>query len=367
VSTGRQGVRFALIGCGVIGRLHARVISSLVPRASLVLAVDLELASAEKLAAQYGAEASTSFGATLERGDVDALAICTPSGSHAELVVGALEAGKSVVVEKPLDIELGAARRALEAQGRTGLTATVISQHRFDRSSQLVHRAVELSRFGQLTSATLTTAWWRSEEYYSGVAWRGTRAMDGGGALLNQAVHGVDLLLWMVGEPKEVFAFTGSLAHAGIEVEDTAVAAVRFANGALGVIHATTAAFPGVSSRLAVHGDKGSAVIEDDNLVYFYASEPGGPPVPDYGLSGSGDAGNQAAVVLAQDGFAGDPAAGSGRGPASRAHFKQYEDFLDAYSRGRPPSVRLSDGERALAVVLAIYESASTGRPVQLS
>jgi UDP-N-acetyl-2-amino-2-deoxyglucuronate dehydrogenase len=359
-------MRFAIIGAGVIGRTHAACIRELEPRATLTLVVDEIPDRARELATAHNADHATSARAAFARDDVDAVAICTPSGRHAEFAVAALEAGRHVLVEKPIDVTMPAARRVADAAARASTTITVISQHRFDPSSQLVHQAVRDGRLGRITSGVASIAWWRSQDYYDSGDWRGSWALDGGGALMNQGIHTVDLLLWMLGEPVEVHAWTACLAHQRIEVEDTTVATVRFASGALGVIHSTTAAYPGLTARVQVHGDRGSAVIDGDRLTYFHGADfhaaAGPADPPDYG---AGADANQAARVL--PGQAPEPTAGSDPGALSDAHLRQYRDFLDAIAGGRQPMVTVGEAIAALAVVDAIYESARTGRPVPVT
>jgi UDP-N-acetyl-2-amino-2-deoxyglucuronate dehydrogenase len=353
-------MRMAVIGCGVIGREHAASIARLAPDAELVLTADEIPGRARELAALHGAEAAGSVAEALTRPDIDAVAVCTPSGTHADLAVAALDAGKHVVVEKPLDVGVAAALRVAEAERRSGRTATVISQHRFDAASRIVRQAAGDGRFGRLTSGTASIAWWRSQGYYDSGDWRGTWGLDGGGALMNQGIHTIDLLVWMLGRPVEVFAWTDRLAHRGIEVEDTAVATIRFAGGALGVVHGTTAAYPGLTARLQIHGDRGSAVIDDDRLAYFHAAaDDRDGEAAAYGAGGDT---NQAALVLPGDA----PSATAGSDPAalSGAHTLQYRDFLDAVAEGRPPLVTVAEAVRTLRVVRAIYDSAATGRPV---
>jgi predicted dehydrogenase len=355
-------MRFALIGAGVIGRTHAACIGELAPGATLALVADEVPGRARDLAAAYGAEAATSAEAVFSRADIDAVAICTPSGRHAELAVAALDAGKHVIVEKPVDVTLRAARLVAAAEARSAAVVTVISQHRFDPSSQVVHRAIQEGRLGRLTSGVASVAWWRGQDYYDSGDWRGSWALDGGGALMNQGIHTVDLLVWMLGEPVEVSARTACMAHQRIETEDVAVAVIQFAGGALGVLHATTAAYPGLTARIQVHGDRGSAVIDGDQLIYFHAA-PGDTDSPGDGAAAGV---NQAADVLPSQ--APVPAAGSDPRALSDAHLHQYRDFVEAIQQGRPPSVTVDDAIRALAVVTAVYQSARTGEsvPVEL-
>jgi predicted dehydrogenase len=334
-----MGVRFAIVGAGGIARLHAAVIAGLPAR--LVAVADRNPGKAADLAAPHGADAYGSLAPVLDRADVDVVVVCTPSGVHADGAVAALDAGKHVIVEKPVDVTLAAARRIADAERRAGRTVTVISQHRFDPASVAVAAAVRAGRLGRLSSAVVSMAWWRGQDYYDSAGWRGTWSLDGGGALMNQAIHTVDLLVWLCGRPVEVSASTARLAHHGIEVEDTVAATLRFDGGALGVLHATTAAYPGLTARLQIHGDRGSAVIDGDRLAHLGAD----------------------AVPM-------DSAAGAGSSPLALdadGHGRQYHDFLDAVTTGRPPLVTVAEATRTLGVVLAIYESARSGRPVSIA
>jgi predicted dehydrogenase len=254
--------------------------------------------------------------------------------------------------------------RLWAARRSTAQKAAVISQHRFDTGSRIVHDAVEQDRFGRLTLGTAQVRWWRTQAYYDGGAWRGTWEWDGGGALMNQSIHTIDLLQWMMGPVVEVSAYTATLAHERIAVEDTAVATVRFASGALGIIEGTTAAYPGLTARLEVHGNRGSAIIDKDELVYFHSAV-GDEEGRAYGASG---AGNQAADVLSQ--YPPDPvgaAAGADPGSLSMAHREQIRDFVAAIREDREPLVNIEEGRKPVAIIRAIYESARTGRPVGVS
>jgi predicted dehydrogenase len=349
-------VRFGIVGAGVIGKVHAAAISKLSPEAELAFVADEIRDRAETLAADHGAAAGTSISEILERPDIDAVAICTPSGQHAGQTFAALEAGKHVVVEKPLDVSMAAAAQVAKAQRLSGCTVTVISQHRFDPSSRLVRDSIRGGLLGGITSAVASVAWWRGQDYYDSGNWRGTRALDGGGAVINQGIHTIDLLLWLLGDAAEVFAWAECLAHESIEVEDTAVATIRFASGALGAVHATTAAYPGLTARLQVHGTSGSAVIDGDRLAYFHIDPREASTRAD---AVSAEAGR---LIAAQTG----PAAGADPAALSGAHTEQYRDFLDAVAQGRPPAVTVGDAARTLVVVHAIYASARSGRPVRI-
>ncbi len=362
-------VRFAVVGCGVIGKLHAEVLATGADTAVSVL-VDVDAAAAQEVAGLLAAQGTapavtTSLDEALARDDVDAVAVCVPSGLHAQVAVAALRSGRHVVVEKPIDVTIAAAApiAAAAAAASPGTVATVISQHRFDPSSVAVHEALVAGRFGRITSAVASVSWWRSQAYYDSGAWRGTWELDGGGALMNQGVHTVDLLLWFLGRPVDVVAHTGLLAHERVEVEDTVTAVVRFESGALATLHATTAAYPGLSVRLQVLGDAGSAVIDDDRLRYFHSrelasAEAGGGA----GVSTErGDRSDQSALVLGAEDA--EPV----RGPMFSGHARQYADVVEAIRTGRRPAVTVEDALLALATVQAVYESARTGAPVRIA
>ncbi|MDQ0635588.1 UDP-N-acetyl-2-amino-2-deoxyglucuronate dehydrogenase [Arthrobacter pascens] len=361
-----DSLNVAITGCGVIGRTHAVAIHEF-PEASIVALVDVIPDAAEALAdfieksGRPRPSVFTSLEDAFAATDIHLVALATPSGLHIRQGLEVLAAGKHVVIEKPLDVDLGRAQEieaAAAEAARRGVVASVISQHRFDRSSVAVADAVATGRFGRLTSAIASVAWWRGQGYYDSGDWRGTWTMDGGGALMNQGVHTVDLLLWFMGRPVEIHAHTARLAHERIEVEDTAVATVTFENGGLAVLHATTAAYPGLTVRVQLMGSEGSAVVDNDQLQYFHSKDAGGDSA-DMGLQGGG---NQADAELAkypeEDYEAKDPTVY----PAG--HIRQYRDIFGAIAEGRQPGVKVSDAVNALATVRAVYVSATLNEAV---
>ncbi|MGA5298966.1 Gfo/Idh/MocA family protein [Nucisporomicrobium flavum] len=331
---------FALVGAGVIGRHHGLVMSQLADRLELVAVADVEKGRAEQLAAERGGRPYGSLTEALAAEDVDVVVVCTPTGRHGEVAIEALDAGKHVIVEKPAEITVARTDEIIAARQRAGTLVTVVSQHRFDPSTQATLTAIARGELGRVTSGIASIDWWRTQDYYDSGDWRGTWELDGGGALMNQGVHTVDLLIAALGRPVEVFAYTGTLAHERIEVEDVAAGVVRFESGALGVLHATTSAYPGLSARLQVHGDRGSAVIDDDQLVFL------------------GDSREAAGAV---------PTAGANPGTLSDAHRLQYLNFLAALDGTEEIRVDLETNRRSIAVITGAYESARTGRPVRLS
>nr|MBA2784416.1 Gfo/Idh/MocA family oxidoreductase [Rubrobacteraceae bacterium] len=339
-----------------------RAISGL-ESAELVAVADVVPELAEELAGEYGCSYYASLEQMLSGVELDAVCVCTPSGMHAEGALAALEAGKDVVIEKPVDVTLNAADLLIEAQRATGRRVAVVSQHRFDSATRAVHEALTRGEFGRLTSGSAEVRWWRSQSYYDSGGWRGTWELDGGGVLINQAIHSIDLLQWLMGPVLEVTAYTGLLAHERIEVEDTAVAILKFVNGTLGTIVATTAAYPGLTARIAVHGDRGSAVIDDDALTYFHVAGEG----QEGDAYGAGGGENQAEQVIARYGEVG-PGSGAGADPGSlsMAHRDQIQDFVEAVREGREPLVNLQEGRKPLAIIQGIYESARTGGPVRI-
>jgi predicted dehydrogenase len=345
----------ALVGAGVIGTHHGLVLSQLADRLELAAVVDVALDRAEKLAAERGGRPFTSLGEALRETDVDLVVVCVPTGLHGEVAIEALDAGKNVIIEKPAETTVPKVDEIIKAQQKAGTLVTVISQHRFDAATEAVLAAVRSGELGRLTSGIASIDWWRGQSYYDSGDWRGTWELDGGGALMNQGVHTVDLLIAMMGRPVEVFAYTGVLAHERIEVEDVAVGVVRFESGALGVLHGTTAAYPGLSARVQVHGDRGSAVIDNDQLIFFHGTPPGEDPEDRSYGSTSVRTGSDAGATAASN--------PSGLGDSHRL---QYLNFLAALDGTEPLRIDLETNRQAVALINGVYESARAGRPVGL-
>ncbi len=356
-------VRFALVGCGVIAPTHVRALQQLAGRAELVYCSDVDPARAAALAEEFGLEAAD-YAHVLADPTIDAVVVCTPSGRHAEVGVPALLAGKHVVVEKPMEVTLEACDRLLAAAQQTGTTLAVISQHRFDSASTRTKQAVDAGDLGRLVLADCRVPWFRTQEYYDSGDWRGTVELDGGGCLINQGVHTLDLLRWICGPVSSVYAQTATATHERIEVEDVVCATLVFASGALGTVMASTSAYPGFPARLAVHGTLGGAVIDGDRLAALATLD---------GAAVSGETPNSHALQVATGGTraatravetaqeATDPADTWGE-----AHRLQLLDFVDAVEHGRRPLVDGVEGRNVLELVQAIYESARTGEVVSL-
>lgn len=389
-----DSIRLAVVGCGVIGRLHAEVIARH-PDLSLTGVVDIDLTRAQAVAEMArdiegaGAGQGTAVSGTavsgtpvsgtpgpyvtdsladlLGRDDVDAVAVAVPSGRHADISVQVLATGRHLVVEKPLEVTVARARLIADAAAAApaGTLATVISQHRFDPASVAVHDAVARGALGRLTSAVATVPWWRSQGYYDSGDWRGTWALDGGGSLMNQGIHTVDLLLWLLGTPVDVIARTARLAHERVEVEDTVAAVLRFESGALATLHATTAARPGLTVRIQLMGDGGSTVLDNDRLFYFHsAGQESGAPGVDRGIGGGG---NQAASLVPRAEAGQVVGGGPGTGSMLAGHTRQYDDVVRAIRTGTAPGVTVADALAAVATVQSVYEAARTGQAVRVA
>lgn len=348
-----QTLGFAIVGCGMIARFHARALAE-VPGTRLAALVSRSSDSAQKMKDELSLDADlyTNLADVLDQPDVHAVIVTTPSGAHLEPAVQAAQAGRHVVVEKPLEITAGRCDAIIEACDKAGVQLCTIFPSRFSDANVELKKAVEAGRFGRLTLGETTCKWWRSQAYYDEGGWKGTQALDGGGALMNQAIHNVDLLQWIMGPVERISGFTATLAHERIEVEDTAVACLRFASGALGVIQATTSVHPGLPKTIGVHGDRGTVVIEQDDVLRW-DFEPATPE--DEGVR------KRFAQKTGASGGSSNPAAISHQG-----HARQLADFVDALRHGRKPLVDGREGRKAVAIIEAIYQSAATGRAVSL-
>ncbi len=342
---------FGIVGCGLISGFHAKAISD-VRGAKLVACFDTREDAAVKFGAANNCQPHTKLKAMLADPKVDIVTIATPSGAHMEPAVAAARAGKHVIVEKPLEITLKKCDRIIEACEKAGVQLGAIFPSRFHDSSVKLKRAIEAGRFGKLTLGDAYVKWHRTQQYYDSGAWRGTWALDGGGALMNQAIHSVDLLTWLMGPVVEIQANVATLAHVRIEVEDTVVATLRFANGALGVLEATTAAYPGYLKRVEIHGSEGSALLEEEDLKAWDFAK---PRKEDKAIL------EQMQQHKSTGGGASDPAAIGHHG-----HAMQFRDFVEAVRKNRPPAIDGHEGRRSVEIILGVYKAAETGKPVKL-
>ena len=369
-------IRFGVVGCGSIGPTHIGAIRQ-IDDAELIAVADIDPDRARNVAAKYDVgRVYDSLDAILADPDIDAVCLCTPSGLHADGAIRAMEAGKHVVVEKPMDVSLDACDRMIAAQIATGRKLTVISQHRFDPATLLLKEAIGAGKLGEIVLADASVKWWRTQDYYDSGDWRGTWAMDGGGALMNQGIHTVDLLQWLAGGVASLFGQYRTRAHERIEVEDVAVAALAFTSGAIGTLTATTAAWEGYPVRIDLYGTLGSAILEGDRLKSLtlktgetYASEAAAAHALSVAKGGTASVRDQAATRLTTDPAAPipptQPTAYADPGAVwGDSHRAQIEDFVAAIRQNRPPLIDGREGRRPIEIITAIYRSAQTGQVV---
>ena len=334
-------VRFALIGCGVIADFHATAIER-IPEATLTGVYNRSRAGAERFVQNRPARIFDTLEALLASEDVDAVCICTPSGLHTAQAVQAMRAGKHVVVEKPMSLSLADADLLIRTAEETGAKVCVISQFRFSPAVQEIRRAMEAGAFGRIVSGSLQMKYYRSHEYYASSGWRGTWALDGGGCLMNQGIHGVDMFRYLMGPVKSVSAIVKTQTRR-VEVEDSSVAAIEFAGGAVGTLEGSTTCYPGYPRRLEICGDAGSVVLEEDAILRWDLPIPCSLPV------GAG----------AKNVASSDPKAIDVSG-----HVRQIGNLVDAVLHGAPLMAPAATGRPPLELILAIYTSARTGRTV---
>jgi predicted dehydrogenase len=352
------------VGCGAIGPTHAGAIRQ-IDDADLVAVADLLPERAKAVAEKFSVpKMYRNAQELLADAQVDVVCLCTPSGMHGTGAVDALRAGKHVIVEKPMEVSLAACDRMIAAERESGKTLAVISQHRFDAASMLVKELIDSGKLGKIILATAEVKWWRTQGYYDSGDWRGTWAMDGGGALMNQGVHTVDLIQWLVGGISSIYAQARTAAHERIEVEDTTVAALTFHNGALGTLVATTAAYDGLPVRLDIFGTEGSAILEGDRLKLvtlktgeIYASERAAAHALSVAKGGTASVKDEASHREA----AAEPGAVWGD-----AHRGQIQDFIRAIRTGTKPLIDARSGRDPVEIILGVYESARTNKPVVL-
>jgi UDP-N-acetyl-2-amino-2-deoxyglucuronate dehydrogenase len=338
---------FGFIGAGAIANFHARAVAA-ANGGALVGVTSRRLSTAQAFAREHGMEFATeSVGELLKRPGLDAVCITTPSALHLEPALAAIRAGKHLMIEKPLDATVEGTDRILNEAAKAGVRVGSIFQARFGDAARQLKAAIDAGRFGRLVLASCYVKWNRTKDYYTG--WKGKLSEDGGGAVINQAIHGVDLLQWFAGMPVEVFAWTTQRVHR-IESEDTAVAALKFGSGAFGTLEASTALWPGSARRIEICGENGSAVMEDDDIARweFRAPQPGDERI------------RAARETSAKGSGAANPMAINFEG-----HLRQIQDFIDGIRDERPFFIEGAEARKAVALVRAIYDSAATGHPVR--
>jgi len=356
-----KNYRMAIIGMGAIGSLHARAISDL-PNATLVAGSHLNEAAAKAFGDEYKAAWYTDFEEMLDKEKPDVATICTPSGVHKDTAVACLKRGVNVLCEKPLEITTQRIDEMIAAAKQAGVTLGGIFPQRFNPVVAEVHKAAAAGRFGNLAVVNSYVPWWRDDAYYAPERWQGKMKFDGGGALMNQSIHGVDLVQWLAtaanggkdNPVEEVFAYTGKRGHDPnlIEVEDTAVAVLRFANGAMGQLLGTTSMYPGSLKRIQIGGRDGTAELLEDELItwQFREAQPEDEAIR-----------QRFGVATATGGGAADPMA-----IGYAYHTLNIAAFLEALDGTGALPITGEDARKAVAIIQAIYESAASGQPVKV-
>ncbi len=342
---------FGIIGCGMIADFHSAAIAEL-EGGKLVSVSSRNGDNARRVADRYNVDWYPDYNEMLKRKDLDIICVCTPSGAHRAPAVAAARAGKHVVVEKPLEITLDRCDDIIQACDKADVRLCAIFNSRFTEGSQLVKKTIDSGRFGVLTLGDAYIKWYRTQEYYDSGGWRGTWELDGGGALMNQSIHAIDLLQYFMGPVKAVQAFTDTMAHERIEVEDVAVAALRFENGALGVIEGTTTAYPGMLKRTEISGSNGTVILEEEDIIKWEFA----PELPE-----DAEIHQQFAQRRSGGGGAADP-----RAISHENHRRQMQDLINTIENGTPHLVNGREGRKAVEIILAIYTSSKEGRMVEL-
>ena len=337
---------FGIIGCGVISSWHAQAIAASTG-GYLVGAVDIKPESRDAFCLKYGIHPFETVEDMLDSPDIDIVCICTPSGFHARNALAAIKAGKHVLIEKPMALNTDDCDAIIEAAGEANVKAGVVSQFRFARTSRTMKALIAEGRLGRVVTADLFMKYYRSQDYYDASKWRGTWELDGGGALMNQGIHGIDTILNIMGPVKCVYGMARTLAR-NIEVEDTASAVLEYANGALGIVQGTTSVYPGYPREIVISGTRGTVGISEDIFVEWNIEGETIPPDIQLGGKMTTSASN-------------DP-----RNISTEGHKAQINDFIEAIVEDRRPAVDLREGRRAVELITAIYESSRTQTPVTL-
>jgi UDP-N-acetyl-2-amino-2-deoxyglucuronate dehydrogenase len=338
-------LNFAIIGAGNIAPVHAAAIRE-IPDAKLTAIATRDPQRGQAFAAEHGAEWHADYREVLARPEVDVVAIASPHNLHLPMTVDAAAAGKHVLCEKPMARTVAECDEMIDACDRAGVLLGVTFQGRFEPLVTDLRDLLSHGRIGQLLWASSNTVWYRDTAYYRSKPWRGTWAEEGGGVLINQAIHAIDLLVWVAGLPTRLTAQTRTLNHE-IEVEDGAVAMLEYADGAMGLIQATTVAYPGYSERLEFYGTQGGVVYhKGEGCLEWHLLDP------------------------KEDGEKRTAASSGATRPmdiSADAHAALFGDFAAAIRTGSRPLIDGREGRRSLELVEAIYRSSRSGEPVAVS
>jgi len=342
-------INYGIIGCGLIADFHARAVLELEETKPVKLygVVDVRKEAADKFAEKFNIKAYDTIDDMLADENIHAVSICTPSGFHSELAVKAASHGKHIVVEKPMAITKEQLEAVVKTCDEHNVKLSSVAQMRFAQNVAITKEAIDSGRLGKMVCGDVYMKFYRSPEYYAQGGWRGTIKLDGGGALMNQGIHGIDILEYIMGPVKTVYALTRTLAR-DIEVEDTAVCAVEYESGAIGVIEGTTSVYPGYPKRFEFHGDKGTIKLEEDAFTEWNIE---GEEVPENITFGSAEINSSASRPDSL---------------STHGHVMNIGDLIDSIVEDRMPRLDQHEGKKPVDLILAIYESSRTGKPVDM-
>ncbi len=338
-------LKIGIIGCGTIAYIHADAITQS-KNAKLHSVFSRNEEKAKKCAENYGVHPCSDWNEFIFDNDLDAVSICTPSGTHLDYGVKAAKAGKHVIVEKPIEVTLQRAKTLINECKINNVKLAVIYQSRFIPEISELKKQLKQSIIGDIFMVDAYVKWYRNQEYYDNGIWRGTFKLDGGGVLINQAIHTIDLLQWFMGDIDTVYGKVGTFTHTNIEGEDNAVAVLKYKTGAIGVIEASTSVQPAQSRKIELHGKQGTIVVNDDSVKFFI----------------SGREEKQSEKKEERASGSSSPLSGFSIEP----HKKQFEAITNAIINNQSPPVSGEESMKSLAIVQAIYESSKLNVPVVL-
>jgi UDP-N-acetyl-2-amino-2-deoxyglucuronate dehydrogenase len=335
---------FGIVGAGNIADFHAKAVRSLT-NACLIGICGTNPEKVKSLADKYNCKVYESTTEMLRDPGIDIITIATPSGAHMEPAIEAAENGKHVICEKPLEVSLERIDKMIEAHNKGGTRLGGIFNFRFNEVVRILKRSVDAGRFGTITNASVYVPWWRSDEYYNS-SWRGTWLLDGGGALMNQSIHMVDMLQYVAGPVSSLKAYTATLAHPKIEVEDSATAVLRFRTGALGIIYGSTASYPGQFRRIEVTGTGGTAIIEENSIKvwqFVQQQDEDKEILQKFNeIEGGGGVSDPMAIPF-------------------EPHARNIEAFINSVETGLPFEIDGYEARKSVEIILGIYKSAKSG------
>lgn len=344
MGTDLKTYKIGIVGCGTISGTHGEAIES-TKYGSLVAAYSRTASKLDAFCNRFGVVGFSDYEKFLSQPDMDTVVICTPSGTHLDYGDLAAQAGKHVIVEKPIEISVERGRALIERCREKNVQLAVIYQNRFIDGVIKMKDTIDEGELGELFMVDTSVKWFRDQDYYDSAEWRGTLSLDGGGAVINQAIHTVDLMLWLCGDIESLFAFKGTFTHEGIEGEDNAVAALKFKSGVIGVFKASTSVVPPMKRKIAVHGTGGTALLDGDVFRMMVSERDLKEDSDNNHASGS---------------------SGPLAGMTTNYHKKQYDQILEAFQHNEKPVVSGEESLKSLAIVEALYKSAERKEEIHI-